>query len=342
MSSSLLTDLVTLLSDAWPALASADIHVSVGGGTSTLDPLILGTAVQEGGGPCPYACGTVNLTQVRGLATMVAQAELASLSTKSCTPPAIVLTIPVVLPQLEADAEVTGVILGAPIHDTPTIVLANVGGTLTVTLPVVASTPGADIVLEPAQLTANLYLDLQQVASVTHASALAAPLLNDLLRAGIAPIFARLASHELTSLVTNALQGELSKVGPISVPAWLLPSLNGAPATPQPCTLDATFQLPCDPCDTCCICATQSRCADDCAAQCAPCMPVVCKPSWSWSLILTAIVAGLLLLALLTGLGWGLVALARRVKRHHFTSHASSNSHVKHNGHKPGWNVQAT
>lgn len=314
MSSAILTYLVTLLSDAWPTLATT-IQVSVGGGTSSLDPLELGDAVRMGGGACPWGCGTVHVTAVRGMATLVATADDATLQLRNCggtqtQTQAAVLTLPITIPQLQADVALAGTVLGLGIQSNPTLTAQNVGGTLTVTLPIIAGSSANTYALEPASLTANLYLDLQQVSNVAGAPGLAQPLANDVLRAGLAPVFARLASNELTTLLSNFLASKLGSVGLITLPAFLLPGISAPPAPPQPCTAGAAFTTPCDPCDTCCLCATQSRCADAaCTDACGACMPAVCKSAWSWSLILAAVVSGLVVAAILGGVGFGLYKL---------------------------------
>lgn len=212
MSSAILTYLVTVLSDAWPALATA-IQVSVGGGTSSLDPLELGDAVRVGGGACPWGCGTVHVTAVRGMATLVAAADDATLQVQNCGgTQAAVLTLPITIPQLQADVALSGTVLGLGMAATPTLTAQNVGGTLTMTLPIIAGSSANTYALELARLTATLYLDLQQISNVAGAPGLAQPLANDVLRAGLAPVFARLASNELTTLLSNFLASKLGSL----------------------------------------------------------------------------------------------------------------------------------
>lgn len=328
MASPLLADIVALVASAWPEIATT-AQVTVGNTTSTLDPLMLGTTIGASGGPCPWACGTVVLTAVRGLSTMAADATAATLTMQNCSPPAVLLTVPVTIPQLQADVTANGKALGIPLGGTPTLVLNNVTGTLTATLPVTAGADANTFALQIAQISANLYLDLQTLATVDNAVSVATPFLNDVLHAGVAPVMAGLASNEFTQLINNFLQGQVANVSPLTVPSWVLPGMGGTPPPPQPCTQKGqTFQLPCDPCDTCCLCATQSRCADaTCMAQCGACMPVQCGAVVPWSLVAVAILFSLLFLGVLAALGYGIYKLVALAVHRHRGSKVTSGYH---------------
>lgn len=308
MASALLTDLVALFAKAWPALATS-IQVSIGGVSSALDPLQLaGADVGAGGGPCPWACGRVTVQSVRGLATMVPNADAATLQLRACDPLAVVLTIPMTVASLEVDAHVDSTILGMGASTSPTLTLANLGGVLALTLPIATLVPAQAYALQLAGVTASLYLNVQSIAGVSGIPGTSTALVNDLLQAGLAPVFARLASHELSDVASNFLQAHLAGAQPIPVPASLLPGIGTPPPPPQACTRkDQAWSLPCDPCDTCCLCATQSRCADaDCAAQCGACMPSGCTPPFPPAFTIAAIALGVVLLLILAGVSFGL------------------------------------
>jgi len=316
MSSTLLTDLIELLVTAWPEIVKTAV-VTVNGLDTSLDPLALHDSVGGGGGPCPWACGTVSIGTVHGLAGITMDAAAATFFIRSCDPLGLVLSIPMLLPQLTIDTTAHTTFLGMPINLSPGVTIRNIRGTMTATVPIAPGAVADTFVVSPSGIQVRLYLDVQDVAAVTGVPGPAVPVANDLLQAGLAPLFARLASGKLSDLLTHLMASKTAKIPALTLQAWELPGIDAPPASPQACTRRGQpFTTPCDPCDKCCECATQGRCADaDCMALCGACMPAECTPGFPPTLIIAAVVLSLLILALLVSLGFGVYAAGRAAVR---------------------------
>ena len=344
MSSQLLADLVSVFQSVWPTIAKS-VHVSVGGGTSTLDPLILGNAVDKAGGVCPWTCGAVHVNEITGFSVAQFNGAAATLQARSCDAtqlaiqmpkpgtaeaqaqgagakplPDLVLTVPIVFSQLQVSGAVSGTVLGVGLSSQPLITFSDVDATLTIMLPLVR-TPIAgqdgDAFIDLSATKGQLYVDVQRVKSITGAPGFSATLTNDAMQVGLNAVLSRLASQELTKLFENVIHNALGSARLMRVPAlvlWLLQdeASKAAAAPIQACASPSqAWSLPCAPCDTCCQCATQGRCADDaCAASCARCMPGECKQTVPASLVAAGSVSIVVVILVVALLIWALVGLA--------------------------------
>lgn len=309
----LVRDLVALFSAEWATIAPS-VTVNIDGAETPLDPLNLGTVAEASGGACPWACGHVGISAVRGLATMTVDADAAQLQMRRCAPLALTLTAPLTFGALEVDATVKSTLLGMPVGASPLLQLKNVSGSAVISLPLALSADGSTLTVNATQLAAAIYIDVHALSGVSAAWPVVEPMLNAALQSGLAPLFERLASREVSTALTNFLQDKASSWQPLSLPAALFPGVTDAPPQPQSCHAPTqTWQTPCDPCDVCCNCATQGRCGDaTCAAQCGACMPAVCKPPLPPLTIWVLVLVALLLLAIVVGVGVGVWKLATR------------------------------
>ena len=336
---SLKAQLCDALNAFWPTFATT-VDVTLSDGTQTkLDPLHLGSLARGGGGPCPWACGAVDIKTVNGLASATVTEADAALTLRSCNGAAIVIVAPLVIADLEVDAEVNVTVLGLKgAWPSAAVRWRGVRGTLTVNVPFVLDptfhpflAPGGKFVTNWAGAAVELVVDVNAASSTASTPSWALPLVNDALRAGGADALQRLAQTKLSPMLTSQLVTHLGpngwNWGPIEVPSAWINGILDTIVEPSSCALvlnpttkrrePTTFALPCDPCDFCCACATQGRCADDaCVRECGACMPLACKRQLPLGLMLGAggvVLATLVVVvALLVALG---VGIAHAVKR---------------------------